>query len=79
MLIKRTGLALLEPDISVEESIEWMKKETGSHFDPQVFDAFLRGMDEIKSVRQTFDSLDDRSQGHLEQPGGECVYLPHAP
>lgn len=56
-----------------------MKKERGSHFDPQVFDALLRGMDEIKSVRQTFDPLDDRSQSHLEQPGGERVHLPHAP
>jgi response regulator RpfG family c-di-GMP phosphodiesterase len=32
---------------SIDESIKIMGKEVGSHFDPKVFEAFIRGIDEI--------------------------------
>jgi HD-GYP domain-containing protein (c-di-GMP phosphodiesterase class II) len=40
---------------SVEESIEKMKKDVGTHFDPRVFNALLKGLDEIKSIKDLFE------------------------
>jgi HD-GYP domain-containing protein (c-di-GMP phosphodiesterase class II) len=40
-----------KPGYSVEESIERMKKDVGTHFDPRVFKAFLIGLDEIKKIK----------------------------
>ena len=36
---------------SLERTLEWMERERGRHFDPEVLDAFLASMDEIQSVR----------------------------
>jgi HD-GYP domain-containing protein (c-di-GMP phosphodiesterase class II) len=32
---------------TIDESIKMMENEVGSHFDPKVFEAFIRGIDEI--------------------------------
>jgi hypothetical protein len=32
---------------TIDESIKMMEKEVGSHFDPKVFEAFIKGMDEV--------------------------------
>lgn len=36
---------------SLETTIAWMERESGKHFDPDVLDAFLDSMDEIRPVR----------------------------
>jgi putative two-component system response regulator len=36
---------------SLETTIAWMERESGKHFDPDVLDAFLDSMDEVRSVR----------------------------
>lgn len=47
---------------SIEETIEIMEKEVGSHFDPNVFKALLRGLDKIKSIKGLFEK--DLSNAH---------------
>jgi len=36
---------------SLDASVAWMTRERGRHFDPEVIDAFLSSMDEIRSVQ----------------------------
>ena len=36
---------------SLETTVEWMERESGKHFDPDVLATFLASMDEIRSVR----------------------------
>ena len=36
---------------SLETTVDWMERESGKHFDPDVLGAFLDSMDEIASVR----------------------------
>jgi putative two-component system response regulator len=38
---------------SIDESIKTMKKEVGTHFDPEVFEAFIKGMDEIVLIARS--------------------------
>jgi HD-GYP domain-containing protein (c-di-GMP phosphodiesterase class II) len=44
-----------KPGYGVEESIEKMKKDVGTHFDPRVFEAFVQGLDEIKNIKGMFE------------------------
>ncbi|UYP00153.1 HD domain-containing protein [Oceanotoga sp. DSM 15011] len=39
---------------SIEESLDIIKNETGTHFDPLVFEAFLKNMDEIKNIYEKY-------------------------
>jgi putative two-component system response regulator len=41
---------------SLETTVAWMERESGKHFDPDVLDAFLGSMDEIRSVRSLLSS-----------------------
>ncbi|MDI6764234.1 MAG: HD domain-containing protein [Thermodesulfobacteriota bacterium] len=43
-----------KPEYKITESIKIMEKEIGSHFDPRVFEAFLKGMDEIERIKEKF-------------------------
>jgi putative two-component system response regulator len=43
-----------KPSFSFTESVKTMEKEVGAHFDRRVFEAFLKGMDEIEGIRKQF-------------------------
>lgn len=43
-----------KPEYKITESIKTMEKEIASHFDPRVFEAFLKGMDEIERIKEKF-------------------------
>jgi len=43
-----------KPAYTLPESIKLMGKEVGSHFDPRVFEAFLKGIDEITKIKEKF-------------------------
>lgn len=55
-----------KPAYPIDESIKLMKKEEGSHFDSQVFEAFLNGMDEIKKI---IEKNSQEQPGWVEQQG----------
>lgn len=43
-----------KPAFTLTESIKLIEEEVGGHFDSQVFEAFLKGMDEIKKIKEEF-------------------------
>jgi putative two-component system response regulator len=43
-----------KPEYKVTESVKIMEEEMGPHFDPKVFEAFLKGMDKIKGIKEKF-------------------------
>jgi HD-GYP domain-containing protein (c-di-GMP phosphodiesterase class II) len=43
-----------KPSFSFTESVKTMEREVGAHFDRRVFEAFLKGMDEIEGIRKKF-------------------------
>jgi putative two-component system response regulator len=43
-----------KPAYTLPESIKLMEKEVGSHFDPRVFEAFLKEIDEINNIKEKF-------------------------
>jgi len=43
-----------KPAYTLPESIKLMEKEVGSHFDPKVFEAFQKGIDKIKKIKEKF-------------------------
>ena len=44
---------------SVEKSLEIMKESRGTHFDPEVLDAFFAGIDEILRIRSEYKNTED--------------------
>jgi putative two-component system response regulator len=46
------------PAWSLDTTLGWMQEERGSHFDPDVLDAFFDSMDEIRAVRPCWPSND---------------------
>jgi putative two-component system response regulator len=51
-----TNKRIYKPAYSVEESISIMKNEmgVGKYFDPDVFDAFIKGFDDIMTVKNHY-------------------------
>lgn len=43
---------------TIDETIAFMKKERGHHFDPKIIDALLENFDEILSINNTYTSQD---------------------
>ena len=43
-----------KPAYTINESLKLMEKEVESHFDPKVFEAFQKGIDEIKRIKEKF-------------------------
>lgn len=43
---------------SVEESLSILKRDSGTHFDPQIFGAFLHAFDEIMEIRNRYPELE---------------------
>lgn len=44
---------------STDEALEYIKKQSGSHFDPACADAFLKSRDEIVAIQQTIPDQDN--------------------
>lgn len=55
----------------VDEAIEWMCQQAGSHFDPEVIAAFVAAMPEILRIRQLYrdDIIDPNQSVDLPLPG----------
>lgn len=68
-----------KPGYSIEETIEKMRKDAGTHLDPEVFRAFLKGLDEIRSVKEQCDNRDIEDTESFMEEGGGRVHMPHAP
>jgi PAS domain S-box-containing protein len=56
-----TNDRVYRPAFSYSEAVEMMQSERGSHFDPQVLDAFLTAESEIKAILN--DTQDQRGRG----------------
>ena len=54
---------------SDEKAIALIKSESGSHFDPEVVDAFIRSIDEILQTKDQYRDIqcDPTTQNHLKQ------------
>jgi HD-GYP domain-containing protein (c-di-GMP phosphodiesterase class II) len=51
-----TNKRCYKPALSLDESVQIIKEGKGSHFDPQVVEAFERSMDKITAVKNQFAS-----------------------
>jgi HD-GYP domain-containing protein (c-di-GMP phosphodiesterase class II) len=43
--------------MSIEEALEIMGRDVGTHFDPIVYQAFLDSMDRIREIYDTFKEV----------------------
>ena len=53
---------------SVEESVEILRKDAGTHFDPQLVEIFERSMDEVLKIRTDYADLSLDSSPTIETP-----------
>lgn len=46
-----------KPPFPLEKVLDIIKTDTGTHFDPQVTEAFFRGMDEVMEVYNEYKEV----------------------
>jgi putative two-component system response regulator len=49
------------PAYSEQWALEWIKENSGSHFDPNVYAAFLKALPKIQSISKHFSDLENES------------------
>ncbi len=49
------------PAYPEEWALDWLKENAGSHFDPQVYSAFVKGLAKIRFIRQQFADFEKES------------------
>lgn len=48
-----------KPAWSIEDAVEFIQQNSGSHFDPDCVDAFMARLDEVKKIKLTYQDADD--------------------
>ena len=61
-----TSVRPYKEEFSVEEAFELIRSGKGTHFDPEVVDAFMEILDEIRTIKQQYESSERQEEEILE-------------
>ena len=70
-----TSVRCYKPAFSLEKAVDIIRKDTGTHFDPQVSEAFLGRIDDVVEIKERFQ--ESPGEG-LSPAGGEPGQAAHA-